>query len=588
MIYSLTVTNTIGESLTFELSNPMASGYAIKTIDGVGTPDMNVNTTPYGIGDGSILGSIKAEYRLITIILYPLAHPTVETARQRLYRYFQLKKDILLTFNTENRLVTIDGYVQNIDPNIFDNPETVSIEIKCIDPYFHKMAEDQTKFYGIEPNFEFPFSVEFEWAEGFAWKKDNFSNVIEWYDVAFGNGIFVGVGYDNVTPAAYSSGGVAWNKVALPISKESYWAGITFGNDQFIAIFQDSNIAASSIDGVNWDLVKLPFVAKWAHIAYGNNHFIAIPESGSRAAYSTDGIEWYEVDSGTNGDWKQLIFAGSMFIAFDPDQSLANCTLDGSIWWTVSIPFEDLYQMAYGNGVFVITRTTFGRWLVGSSLESLREVVPPSNDISFNIDFLGNTFLAILPKTDIGFYSEDGRTWEETTMPAMVDWLCTTYGDGIIVALAASGYATASMPNYKIIEPVEFSVFTIDNRMTIDYKGEVDTGIQITIECRTPPGDIIIYNVDTLERMEIIADRIKSVTGSPLAPKDIIEINTDSGSKYVRLLRNGIYYNILGAMKRNMSWFILKQGENTFTYTTTDEHAAISMTFSYRDTYAAI
>lgn len=301
MIYSLTVTNSIGESLTMELGRPWASGYAIKTIDGVGTPDMNVNTTPYGIGDGSVLGSIKAEYRLITIVLYPLAVPTVETTRQKLYRFFQIKKEILLTFNTENRIVMISGYVQKIDPNIFDNPESISIEVKCVNPYFYKMANDQTNFYGVEPMFEFPFS------------------------------------------------------------------------------------------------------------------------------------------------------------------------------------------------------------------------------------------------------------------------------------------------NESVTEPlIEFSMFTIDNRMTIDYKGEIDAGIKITIECHSPPGDIIIYNVDTLEYIQIFSERIEAASGAPIGPKDIIEINTESGEKYVRLLRNGVYYNVLGAMNRGMTWFKLKQGPNTFTYTTTDEHAAISMTFSYRDTYAAI
>lgn len=301
MIYSLTVTNSLGESLTFELSNPLASGYAIKQIDGVGTPDMNVNATPYGIGDGSAFGSVKAEYRLITIILYPLAKPTVETTRQKLYKFFQVKKEIVLSFNTENRILTASGYVQKIEPSIFDNPESISIEVKCLNPYFYKLSKDDSKFYGIIPKFQFPFSNE-----------------------------------------------------------------------------------------------------------------------------------------------------------------------------------------------------------------------------------------------------------------SLTDKL------------------------------IEFSEYSIDNRSEIEYSGEIDSGLKITILCQSSPGDIIIYNVHTLERMEIISERIEAVSGAPLGPKDIIEINTESGEKYVRLLRNGVYYNILGAMNRNMSWFKLTQGVNLFTYTTSMEHAAIIMTFSYRDAYVGL
>lgn len=588
MIYSLTVTNSIGESLTFELSNPLASGYAIKTIDGLGTPDMNVNTTPYGIGDGSVLGSIKAEYRLITIILYPLAAPTVETTRQKLYRYFQIKKAVVLSFNTENRLVTIDGYVQKIEPNIFDNPESISIEIKCINPYFHKMTKDKTNFYGVVPKFEFPFSTEFEYTDGIGWSKDAYSGVILWNGFSYGEGRFVGSGYDKEGPLAYSSGGTSWVKVAMPVGPDVYWASPAYGDGKFVSMLPDSNIGAYSFDGVDWELFSLPFSADWAYIAYGNEIFIAIPSSGTTGVYSYNGIDWYSIDLGTDGKWTKLIFGNNIFVAIQGNNNLAIYSNNGQAWERVGYPVSgSYYDVACVNSVFIFTSSGGSSWLRGIDLNDLQSIPRPL-DGKCIIGNAGDVFLAIKENSNEAVYSKDGLTWDETTLPAATDWKYIGYGNEHLVVLAGNGYATRSEQAYRYLDLIEFSTYTIDNSAEIEYEGEIDAGLRITIECQSSPGDIIIYNIDTLDYIQIFAERVEAVSGFPLGPKDIVEINTESGNKYVRLLRNGIYYNILGAMNRGMTWFTLKQGPNKFTYTTSEEHAAIIMSFSYNDTYAAI
>lgn len=589
MIYSLTVTNSIGESLTFELSNPLASGYAIKTIDGLGTPDMNVNTTPYGIGDGSVLGSIKAEYRLITIILYPLAKPSVETMRQQLYRYFQIKKDIILSFVTENRRVLIDGYVQNIEPSIFENPESISIEIKCVNPYFYRMMDDQTKFYGAQPLFQFPFSCEIALGTGIGWSKDTFSGVIYWSDFIYGDGKFVGVGYDEIAPVAFSLDGLSWTKTELLISPNSNWSGIAYGNGRFVTIFYDSNIGSSSTDGENWELISLPLNAKWSYVCYGEDRFVAISDEGSSGAYSYDGLEWFEIDLPMDLTRTKLIYGNGYFVIFKVDSNIGFYSQDGIVWKEINFPIEGpWHDAAYGNGNFIFTRTRTGRWLIGPDLDSLASTFQPGSESPFEIGYGDGIFIAVQKMKEDAFYSLDGLNWTSTKMPSLRDWIAIGGANGKSIVLSSDGYLTTTVEPYDYIDPIEFSRFTEDNRMEIDYQGEVDTGIRITIECQSLPGDIIIYNVDTLERMEIFSDRIEAITGAPLGPKDVVEINTEGGNKYVRLLRNGEYKNILGAMNRGMSWFILHQGKNIFTYTTEDEHAGVLMTFSYKNAYVAI
>lgn len=301
MIKSLTVTNSLGESLTLELFNPWKNGIAIKSIEGLGTPEFDMNSQPYGSGDGSEMGSVKADSRTITITLWPMFHPQVEDSRQLLYRYFQVKKPIQLTFNLDNRVAITEGYVESGTPTIFSDCETIVYTIFCPDPYFRRLIASSSFFFGQVPLFEFPFS-----------------------------------------------------------------------NESF---------------------------------------------------------------------------------------------------------------------------------------------------------------------TD------------------------------------------------KLLEMGRYSV---DNRAQIDYDGEFNTGMTIIIDCYSPPGDIVIYNVETLGTIRLMTNRLRPIIGTGLIEKDRVEIGTELGNRYVRLLREGKYYNILGAVNRDIDWFQLKQGPNIYTYTTQDEHASIIMTFRYHSSYAAI
>lgn len=301
MVKSLTVTNSLGESLNLELTNPWKNGIAVKSITGFGTPIYNVNTSPYASGDGSTLGSITAATREIVITLYPLFNPMVEDSRQLLYRYFQVKKPVTLTFELDNRIALVTGYVEENTPDVFNERETIQITVICPDPYFKSALTGAEFFFGEVPMFEFPFSN-----------------------------------------------------------------------------------------------------------------------------------------------------------------------------------------------------------------ESLTE-------------------------------------------------------------------------NLIIV-----SELSLDNRAQITYEAEIDAGLLITIDIYSEPGDITIYSVDTLGRIYISDKRIEMITGKKISEKDRIDISTYSGDRWIRLLREGKVYNILGAINKDADWFQLKQGPNSYTYMTGDEHASIIMAFQYRDTFASI
>ena len=166
MIYSIVVTNYLGDRIKLEQGKPDVSGFLIKSITGLGPAKANVNTTEVSTNDGSLFNSARLSQRNIVldmVFINTVYGESIEDLRQKSYKYFPLKKSVELTIETDNRYVKTTGYVESNEPNIFSSQEGTQISIICPDPYFYSAGEDGnnvTNFYSIDPMFEFPFSNE--------------------------------------------------------------------------------------------------------------------------------------------------------------------------------------------------------------------------------------------------------------------------------------------------------------------------------------------------------------------------------------------------------------------------------------------
>lgn len=163
MIYSVTVTNYVGDSWEIELANPKKYGIAITDITGIDAVSADIYDQEMASSDGSIYTSSRAKKRNIVISAKLLPVDTVEEVRHLLYKMFPVKHATTLRFKTETRVCEIDGYVESNAHVIFKDQVTVQISIICPYPYFHSAGNDGeniTYFYGTEPMFEFPFSNE--------------------------------------------------------------------------------------------------------------------------------------------------------------------------------------------------------------------------------------------------------------------------------------------------------------------------------------------------------------------------------------------------------------------------------------------
>ena len=67
--------------------------------------------------------------------------------------------------------------------------------------------------------------------------------------------------------------------------------------------------------------------------------------------------------------------------------------------------------------------------------------------------------------------------------------------------------------------------------------------------------------------MKIDSAKLLALTGSGIVVGDEIYISTVRNDKYVLLLRDGEYINILNTLEKRTDWFQLVKGDNIFAYT---------------------
>ncbi len=168
MIKAITVTNRLGESLRMDLAYPSLSmNYAISSVTGLDPVKADINTTEMATRDGALYNSSRLSSRNILlkiIFVNDLAYGSIEQMRQRLYEYFPVKQNVVITVEGEERIGQASGYVESVEVDMFQKGlEFAQVSVVCPDPYFYSAGADGiiiVVFYGSEPAFEFPFSNE--------------------------------------------------------------------------------------------------------------------------------------------------------------------------------------------------------------------------------------------------------------------------------------------------------------------------------------------------------------------------------------------------------------------------------------------
>jgi hypothetical protein len=209
--------------------------------------------------------------------------------------------------------------------------------------------------------------------------------------VAFGNGIFVAVGYATVSgvPTSFirtSTNGITWT--ARTPSEAMWFQDISFGNGLFVAVARaGTNRIMTSPDGITWTSRTTSITPQFTGVAYGNGIWVAVCSSspGGTTFTSYDGLNWDEQST--------LFTSTTIHFADGKFTTGSRYSVDGLTWTSVTIPFSP-QDITYGNGYFVAV-TDSGTNRIAYSTNAINwTAIPAASVATFeSITFGKNTFV---------------------------------------------------------------------------------------------------------------------------------------------------------------------------------------------------
>ena len=272
---------------------------------------------------------------------------------------------------------------------------------------------------------EWSDSNKFQTGVGEGWYAGNTSAVDgdkDWHTVAYGNGKFLAIRYNNDIALMESTDGINWsNNTNLGNQR---WTTIAFGNNKFVAAcyVPGSNDECElwySEDGNSWTKsANSPIQIAISYITYANNRFVAMGWTNDttenfNCVYSDDGVSW---------------FNGSGIDSY-PEKFKSPCYVGNNTWiaWTT-------WKQATStdNGQTWTTKSTSS--LPGTSLYS-------AYDGSAVVTLYGNV------NDEYAYSTDRGSSWQTKTLPDFEYTKDIIYANGLFVACRNVG----SPDNIRII-----------------------------------------------------------------------------------------------------------------------------------------
>jgi hypothetical protein len=186
------------------------------------------------------------------------------------------------------------------------------------------------------------------------------STLWSFYSIVYGNDTFVAVGGYEGGATASSPDGLTW------IGKEHQqgpYGGVAFGNGLFVAVGYDfgtdNGIVATSRDGLTWQQQgKANGSAKpLAAVIFAQGKFVAVGAGGTLIT-SDDGVSWKAQNSGVEDYLWSIADGNGRFVAVGGQprgpQSIFLTSVDGISWIShPAVTSMSVWDINYGEGTFV-------------------------------------------------------------------------------------------------------------------------------------------------------------------------------------------------------------------------------------------
>lgn len=270
--------------------------------------------------------------------------------------------------------------------------------------------------------------------------------------VAFGNGLYVAVGYSILT----SSNGTNWSRPLgspiLPLQS------VCFGNGRFVAVGGDfsasgaaapNRVTTMSTDGYAWQTSSFgPGV--FLGVIFAQNKFVAVGDNGLLCT-STDGLSWIQIPHTLGLNLARLLYVNGRFLAvgngfgnYDnasvPYGGLVALTLDLTNWTTITTSARlPLSAATYGNGKVMSSSSDpslpYFLWTQDGTRWQSKQL--PGAGPVLGLNYFAGRFLASLSDGSI-VSSADGVDWTTNPHPAVATSLRAIASSSNVCLLAGS------------------------------------------------------------------------------------------------------------------------------------------------------
>jgi len=244
---------------------------------------------------------------------------------------------------------------------------------------------------------------------------------------------------------------------------DNQWYGLTYGNGLYVATAIDgTQRVATSPDGENWTLRNAADARQWIGVAYGNSTYVAVSNTGNltnRAMTSPDGINWTlrttpndNANTGNTSEnqWRNVCFGNGLFVAVGTSaEGKGIMTSPDGITWTrrsepASLENKALVDVTYSSavGLFVAVGNNLTNRVMTSpdGITWTARSYPVEN--AWRSVYYGNGVYVAVAASGTGnrvMTSPDGINWTSQTSAADNEWLRVTYGGTLFVAVSRTG-----------------------------------------------------------------------------------------------------------------------------------------------------
>jgi hypothetical protein len=317
------------------------------------------------------------------------------------------------------------------------------------------------------------------------WTNRNYPADRNWFNITYGNGLFVAVG-DSIVMT--SPDGFNWTlRNSVP---NNVWTSVTYGNGLFVAVARTGigNRVMTSSDGITWVARISAADINWYGITFGNGLFVAVGSSvtGNRVMTSPDGITWTSRTSASGNNWSSITYGNGLFVAvgYSATGDLVMTSSDGITWTGRTAPADNYWRgVTYGNGLFVaVAHSGIGNRVMTSPDGINWTIRNSAADNSWSSVTYGNGMFVAVAYTGTGnrvMTSPDGINWTARNSASDVEWKCVTYGNGQFVAVANTGTANRVMASFDALIPDMPTIDSITPKgdyAIVSFKASSSTG----------------------------------------------------------------------------------------------------------------